>query len=73
MPQAAFSISLSPEKVVLFYKGTKNRVQVTADDGTTLSIPWALFQPYVSKNGIRGRFTIVFDAQGKCTELRAVG
>jgi len=73
MPQATFSISLPPEKVQLFYKGTKSRVQVTADDGTTLSIPWALFQPYVSKNGIRGRFTIVFDTRGKCTELRSVG
>ena len=48
MPQATFDMALSTDKVLLFYKAKKNRVQVTARDGRTLNLPWELFKPYVT-------------------------
>ena len=35
MPQATFDLVLSREKVLLFYKAKKNRIQVTARDAVT--------------------------------------
>ncbi|MCH1491543.1 MAG: DUF2835 domain-containing protein [Luminiphilus sp.] len=69
MPEATFDIGLSKEKVLLFYRAKKNRIQVTARDGRTLNLPWELLKPYVSTSGIYGSFTIVFDAKGKCERL----
>ena len=69
MPVAAFSISLSREKALLFYQGHKNRVIVTTHGGVTLSIPWQLLQPYVTEDGVHGTFNIRFDEQGKCLAL----
>jgi len=72
MPQATFDMALSSDKVLLFYKAKKNRVQVTARDGRTLNLPWELFKPYVTPQGIHGTFTIFFEPGGKYERLVAV-
>ena len=33
-------------------------------------MPWEVFKPYVTKNGINGRFAVYFDVHGKFKELR---
>lgn len=72
MPQATFDMALSTDKVLLFYKAKKNRVQVTARDGRTLNLPWELFKPYVTPQGIHGTFTIFFEPGGKYERLVAM-
>ena len=47
MPQATFDLVLSREKVLLFYKAKKNRIQVTARDGRTINLPWELLRPHI--------------------------
>ena len=69
MPQATFDMALGTEKVLLFYKAKKNRVQVIARDGRTLNMPWELFKPYITPAGIHGSFTIFFGAECKYERL----
>ena len=69
MPQATFDPMLSREKVLLFYKAKKNRIQVTARDGRTINLPWELLRPHIQPSGINGTFTIFFDDRGKCQRL----
>ena len=69
MPQATFDLVLSREKVLLFYKAKKNRIQVTARDGRTINLPWELLRPYIQPSGINGTFTIFFDDRGKSERL----
>lgn len=62
-------MNLPGEKVLLMYKAQKNRVIVTADNGQKISIPWARLQPFVTGNGVCGRFQMTFDDSGKCLSL----
>ena len=70
MPQATFDLVLSREKVLLFYKAKKNRIQVTARDGRTINLPWELLRPHIQPSGINGTFTIFFRRQ---RQMRTVG
>ena len=70
MPTSIFNIYLSEKETLSFYSAQNNRVKVTAENGQTLSLPWGVFKPYVTKNGINGRFAVDFDAHGKFRELR---
>jgi hypothetical protein len=70
MPISIFNIYLTEKETLSFYSARNNRVKVTAENGQTLSLPWGVFQPYVTKNGISGRFAVYFDAHGKFKELR---
>ena len=70
MPTLIFNIYLTEKETLTFYSARNNRVKVTAENGQTLSLPWAVFKPYVTKNGISGRFAVHFDAHGKFKELR---
>jgi len=69
---ATFSLQIDAKTTLLFYRGTKHRLQVTADDGRTINLPWKLLQPYVTSSGVQGRFAITFDEMGKCIGLQRV-
>lgn len=68
--QSYFHLLLTAEQVKLFYSGDKTRVQVTDATGKTLNIPWSALVPYVTALGVRGRFVIRYDAEGKLSDLR---
>ena len=72
MAHATFSLHLTSKQVMLFYRAQKNRVHVTTDDGTVLSLPWEILQPHVREDGVRGSFVITFDGHGKLGQLRRV-
>jgi len=70
MPISIFNVYLNERETLSFYSARNNRVKVTAENGQTLSLPWEVFKPYVTKNGINGRFAVYFDVHGKFKELR---
>ena len=70
MPHSLFSLSLSQSQLVAFYNGSKRRIVVRTDKGTTISLPWRVLQPYVTTSGLAGSFVITYDAQGKWKEIR---
>ena len=72
MPKAVFSVSLSSEQVLQFYKGVKNRVQVTTTDGQTMSLPYDILLQHVTREGIYGTFEITYASDGTLGELRRV-
>ena len=70
MPVSIFNIYLSEQETLSFYSARSKRVKVTAENGQTLSLPWEVLKPYVTKSGIRGRFAIYFNDHGKFIRLR---
>ena len=72
MPKATFSVSLSSEQVLQFYKGLKNRVQVRTTDGQSMSIPYDILVQHVTREGIYGTFEITYGDDGKLGELRRI-
>ena len=70
MPFAIFSLSISEHQTRTFYAAQYNRVRVAAENGQTISLPWEVFKPFVTQDGISGKFAVYFDAHGKFKELK---
>lgn len=56
---------ISPEKYMLMYQGKARSVYTRATDGRSVSFPAKILKPFLLKDGIRGRFRIIFNDQGK--------
>lgn len=65
-----FQLHISSEEFANYYRGHARAVVVLADNGQTLSLPASAFQPFVSHQGIAGRFVVQFDQQFKLVNLR---
>ena len=70
MPFAIFSLSISEHQTRTLYAAQYNRVRVVAENGQTISLPWEVFKPFVTQDGISGKFAVYFDAHGKFKELK---
>ena len=64
-----FSMNLSAEKYQRYYQGSAKAVIVQADDGRTLQFPINAVQQFVTRDGIQGRFEIIFDDDNKMQQL----
>jgi len=73
MPQARFSLHVGPEELLRYYRGRASMVAVTADDGSRLRFPAASLRPFVTREGVHGRFLIRFDENLRLLELRRIG
>jgi len=67
-----FSMSLSTEKYLQFYQGTAKNVIVETDDGRTLKFPADRLQQFVARDGVCGRFEILFDDEHKILSLNRI-
>ncbi|MDY0267873.1 DUF2835 family protein [Trichloromonas sp.] len=72
MPQARFTLHVRPEELLRYYRGRATMVAVTADDGSCLRFPAASLRPFVTREGVHGRFLIRFDAHLRLVELRRI-
>lgn len=72
MPKAVFSISLTSDHVLQYYKGKKHRVQVRTREGFTMSLPYDILLQHVTREGIYGTFEISYSDDGKLGDLRRI-
>ena len=70
MAHSIFSISLTTRQILPFYEGSKHRIVVKTERGTTISLPWSVLQPYVTDSALTGSFVITYAAAGKWKEIR---
>lgn len=69
MNYATFSIRLTSDQVLKYYKGLRQTVRVQTDSGVNMSIPYDILLKYVTHGGISGRFQISYDDNGKLIDL----
>jgi len=69
MKRMTFSMNLSAEKYLRYYQGSAKAVIVQADDGRTLKFPINAIQKFVTRDGVQGRFEIIFDDNNKMQSL----
>ncbi len=60
-----FSISLSAEQFLRYYRGSAHSVIVRADDGRRIQLPANSLRPFVGKDGIYGRFQLSLDENNR--------
>jgi len=73
MQKMTFSLHISADRYRQYYAGRAKAVVVVTDDGRRLQFPAANLQPYVTHDGIQGRFEIVFDDHHKITRFARIG
>lgn len=69
MQRIRFTLSLSEEQYISYYRGEAKMVSVVADDGRRVEFPASCLRPYVSHNGIDGRFELQYTDTGKFIQL----
>ena len=73
MRRYEFSLRISPEAYLDYYRGVARSVVVPTTDGERLQFPANLLLRFVTSRGVEGRFALLCDAKNKCVELRRVG
>ncbi|MFK7892181.1 MAG: DUF2835 family protein [Granulosicoccus sp.] len=73
MPSCRFCLKIRAHDMEDYYRGNLRRVRVTADNGQSLSFPVAQLQPFVTHNGVSGRFEISFSDTCKFISLKKIG
>ena len=72
MNRFEFSINLSAQEYLQYYRGNVNKVVAQCADGTSIQFPALLLKPFVTSGGIRGNFVLTCDESGKGSEIKRV-
>ncbi|HVU35154.1 MAG TPA: DUF2835 domain-containing protein [Opitutaceae bacterium] len=72
MPELIIELNLGPGQVLQYYRGVAQVVQARATTGQLVQFPASVLQRHVTKDGIRGRFRLEFDANHKLVGLHPV-
>ncbi len=72
MKSMRFSLNISAEQYERYYQGSARSVIVTTEDGRTLKFPANALQKFVTHDGIRGRFEIIYDDRNKLSSVQRV-
>ncbi|MBY4677996.1 DUF2835 domain-containing protein [Marinobacterium arenosum] len=70
MQTVIVDIHISSEQYLAHYQGRVTDVVARALDGRRVRFPSNLLQPFLLHDGIRGRFQIEFDRNGKFQGIR---
>lgn len=73
MNEIQFDLNISSEDYLRYYQGAAGQVIAYGLNGQTLQFPANLLRPFITHNGIQGRFAIQFDHNHKCQGLRQIG
>ena len=64
-----FSMHMTVEQCKRYYQGMVRDVVVTCDNGLTVQLPIERLRPFMSMNGVRGRFRLILDDNNKFHSL----
>ncbi|MCL1078486.1 DUF2835 family protein [Parashewanella spongiae] len=67
-----FSLSITSQEFLRFYKGNADRVEVIDVHGRCLHIHARHFLPFLSESGIRGQFQLTLDNQNNFKSLKPI-
>jgi hypothetical protein len=70
MPSVTFFLSIDASELQKYYRGEVLSVLATTQQGIKVQFPANLILPYVSHNGIHGRFILDYQPDGKAISLR---
>ena len=68
--QIFFAIDLSYNQYLDYYQGLASNVQVRAFDGRLVRLPAVRLKPFLTHNGIHGRFVLTMDQNNKFVSLK---
>lgn len=72
MQEARFSLNISSERYMEYYRGVVKDVIVTSHNGRRIQFPAKELRPFVQSNGIYGNFRILFSDENKFIRLERI-
>jgi len=70
MNRFEFSIKLTAQEYLQYYRGSVDKVFARCNDGTTIQFPALLLKPFVTTGGVSGNFVLTCDESGKGSVIR---
>ena len=69
MTSIVIHLSISAQEYLKLYSGTAQVVSARAIDGRRIQFPASCLRPYVTHEGVQGRFELVIDDKNKLQTL----
>lgn len=70
--EVVIDLLISKDEYLRYYQGSAKNVLATAIDGRKVRFPANILQRFVTHSGIRGRFAIIFDNEGRFVEVQQI-
>jgi hypothetical protein len=65
MPKVIITLNISKQDILKFYQGSAQSIVAHAEDGRVIRFPINTVRQFIEADGIRGRFEIEFNQQGR--------
>ncbi|MDX2495838.1 MAG: DUF2835 family protein [Desulfuromusa sp.] len=65
-----FRLQISQQQYLQYYQGTASAVQVISECGKRLHFPAVRLRPFLTHNGIHGRFCLTIDDNNRFIDLQ---
>ena len=72
MNKKVFSLSISSEQFLAYYRGHSSTVLATSADGKMIQFPAIVLRPYLDAQGVHGCFEIQFNQVNKLVRLEKI-
>lgn len=72
MPELVVDLNISAQTILQYYKGLVTSVSAICVDGRRVQFPANLLRPFMSHSGVSGRFSIVYNDEGKFQKISKI-
>jgi hypothetical protein len=72
MPALVVNLVIAPEEYQRLYAGTAQHVSARSIDGRRVQFPANILRPFVTREGIRGRFMIHFSDDNRFESIEKI-
>ncbi len=72
MPSSTFALNINAHDLEKYYRGHVHNILVKSEQGLKIKFPANLILPYVDHFGVKGRFLLEYDQQGKAISLNRI-
>ena len=70
--QFYFRLQIDQQQILRYYQGTASQVQVVSECGRRLQFPAMRLRPFLTQNGISGRFQLTIAANNRFVKLKKI-
>jgi hypothetical protein len=67
--QYIVELAISKQELLKYYRGAASQISAVATDGQTTLFPVTAIQPFVTHEGVFGRFQLQVNSQGRLLKI----
>ena len=67
--QYIVELAISKQELLKYYRGAANQISAVATDGQPILFPVTAIQPFVTHEGVFGRFQLQVNSQGRLLKI----